>query len=259
MKSFTYGTLSINLIFLLCGFFHGSPAYSTSIITVRTADTIFMGADSFTGDEGGSQIGTVCKIRQAGNVFFAVAGISTAENRKINFNIYNIAADIFSRDIPLRDKFSIYDAIDKWNLIQIVDGINTEKTSSEHSFYHNDHIAATTFIVMAGEKYPIAYTMEHIVINSPQEPAIIKSVIKPYDEPLETHVGFLYSSSEDRQICSHLTLGYNIRDLDKFIAKCIELITKERPRVKLPVDILRITNKGAEWIQHKKPECKEIQ
>lgn len=253
MKPFAYSTI---LASFYCLFIHILVANSTSIITVRTPDEIVIGADSNLGDEAGHQIGTICKIRQAGDAFFAIAGVPLVRGEGIDFDIDKITSDIFSRKMPIEERLATYDAIVKWNLIQIVDRVRHNKTLFDLVYHHEDNVALSLTVAMIEKDFPVAYHIEYIIMNSAKEPARIKSVTKKFTDSLISEIDIIYSA-QDQRICNPIIGTSNIKNLDKTISKCIELIAKERPTVKLPIDILRITKDRAEWVQHK-PECPEI-
>ena len=254
MNFFTYSTF---LAFFFYFFVYVSIANSTSVITVRTPDEIIIGADSFLGNEDGNQIGTICKIRQAGETFFAVSGVPLVRGAGIDFDTYKIATAIFSRKLPIEERLAIYDAIVKWNLIKVIDRVRQDKALFDLVYNHKDNVALSLTVAMTGGVFPTAYRIEHTVMSSANEPARISSVTKNYTDRLNSEIEIIYSIEMDKIICSPIIRTNNTRNLDKDIHNCIELIAKERPRVQLPADILRITQTGAEWIQHK-PECQEI-
>ncbi|MFZ3136144.1 MAG: hypothetical protein WA126_01995 [Thermodesulfovibrionales bacterium] len=231
-----------------------SPVESTSIISIRTAKDIFIGADSFVGDISEYQVGTDCKIRQAGNVFFAISGKPIVKVEGGNLDIFKIAKDIFSRNIPIQERITTYDLIVKWNLIKIIDAIR-HKSDIFNLFKRGDSIAVSITIVMKGDMFPVAYHIDHNVISSSEEPAMIKSVIINSTERLNSTMDTIISDN-DKKVCYPM-MKDGTDDPTKIIRECIELISKTNPRVKLPIDILRITQTGAEWIQ-RKPECPEI-
>ena len=244
------------LAFLGCFFIPVHFVNATSVIAVRTPDEIVIGADSFLGNESGHQVATICKIRQARDTFFAVSGVPIVQGEGIDFNIYKIASAIFSRKLPIEERIETYDAIVKWNLIKIVDRVRTDEALFDLVYHSQGNVAISLTVVLAGTEFPIVYNIDHIVMSSVYEPAIIKSVIKKFTERLISEADIIYTP-QDQLICQHVMKTSNIKDINKSISKCIELIARERPTVKLPVDIIRITNTGAEWIQHK-PECPEV-
>jgi len=237
-------------------------ALATSVIAVRTPYELIIGADSYHSQTdirypSKTDIGQICKIIQAGDTFVIPAGVSGIRGQGINFDVFQVATDIFSRKLPIQERIDIYDAIAKWNLIQYIDLIRNNKTLFAR-YSKKNNLALSLIVAMKGDDFPIVYRIEHLVINSAKEPAMIKESISKFTYGL-TQAEAIWSV-EDEPVCKPIIISTAHNENPRFdvaITKCIELISKERQTVKLPVDIIRITNRSAEWIQHK-PECQDI-
>ena len=87
-------------------------AFGTSIVVVRTSSEIVVAADSmlvWLTDDGRRWTVPICKIRQAGSVFFAIGGASG--NDSSGYDPFRIAVDACSLGTNMMDKISRFETL----------------------------------------------------------------------------------------------------------------------------------------------------
>ncbi len=255
------------LVFLSLGY---STAFATSIVAVRDDDEIVIGADSRTTmvpGSGGGVAGSItkCKIVQAGNLFFATAGsagIGPAESPGdvySEFDLRKIIAGALRGNSRIGDKVKDLETALVESLARIAENARQEDTA----FFLKRFVMhpAQTIIVGGldnGELVLMARTFRLVISPSGalsfeigrfdcpgdcQEPltTIFEGRTEAIREYLEQHKLFLYYA--DPVTAVRDLVGMEI-SADPF-------------SVGPPIDILRLTKRGAEWIQ-RKPLCPDI-
>ncbi len=92
----------IVLFFLL----YYSSLQATTIVLIRNQDGVYIGADSRIGDENGTDLGIECKVMKIGDYFFTHAGLGI--DAQYDFNIKDIARDVFASNLPLEEKIETF-------------------------------------------------------------------------------------------------------------------------------------------------------
>ncbi len=257
------------LVSILVFFSLGSSlAFATSIVAVRSNDEIVIGADSKTTlTSAGSGAGNIakCKIVQAGNLFFAsagYAGIGPAEFPVAvdpEFDLKEIIAKGLRGNGMIGDKVDRLEKVVVANLARIAEEARQDNAAFFAARFLN-HPAYTIMVggIEQGELILIVRTFKLIMSPSGSLSFEIGRFECPgdCDRPIITimegrteairkylrqHVLFLYYADPITAVRD--LVGLEIEDDPSFVGP--------------PIDILRLTKKGAEWVQ-RKPFCPDI-
>jgi hypothetical protein len=256
------------VVFLALG---SSVAVATSIVAVRNNDEVVIGADSKTTltREGGAtgDAGSIskCKIIQAGNLFFASAGYAGIGPTEFpgdidpGFNLEKIVTEGLRGNGGIAEKMSSLEKAIVANLSRIA---NEAKRNNPAFFVTRflEHPPYTIMVTGLDHGELVLMVRKFRLITSPsgsvsfdigrfdcpgncEEPSVTvlegrSGAIRKY---LQQHVLFLYYADP-------ITAVRNLVGLE---------IEEDPSSVGPPIDILRLTRKGAEWIQ-KKPLCPDI-
>jgi hypothetical protein len=237
-----------------------APAPATTIVVARSATEIVIGADSKVTDTFGNDLNRrECKIRQVGNLFIALEGLEI--DRQTGFNVREIStAALQSRPAA--------SASEKISLLMgyLVSGLLVELPylkSHEPEAYFKKIEGGQLFlrIIVAGFENgrPLVFVRSFRALQ--YNPGQIGVAVIP-DDCMENCHGtvvtrFLGESDaieglpEETPEFWKAGLGAGVRTL-------IETeIAARSEYVGPPIDIVRINQNGAQWIQ-KKPECNDV-
>ena len=235
-----------------------SAAKATTIVAVKTDTEIVIGADSKVTDTfGNASIKQVCKIVQAGNVFFAYAGF--ARDSKTGFSIPQIASAALNQKpgLSIGEKTKILTRL-------VTEKLNAEIPLLKKNDFvtYREKIEGKIFlrILVAGfEKDKPVLLLRQFRLGQTDEKKV--SVIVSEDDCdakcKGTTTRFLGETAAIDGLPEETPDFWN-DGLAAGVRKLIETqIAAREEYVGAPIDILRITAKGAAWIQ-KKPSCPEI-
>jgi hypothetical protein len=236
-------------------------ATATTIVAVKTASEIVIGADSKVTDTfGGAAANQACKIVQAGNLFFAYEGM--ARDRRTGFDITKIAAQslAFKPNANLSEKVSILTGF-------VTDSLFAELLSlKQHDpeTYREKVEGGQTFlrILVAGFEggQPLLFVRGFRAV--PLSRSTIAVSVVPDDCPADCREEFsvrLLGETAAIEGLPEETPDFWKGGIAEGVRRLIETeIAARGEYVGPPVDILRITSRGAEWIQ-KKPNCPGIE
>ena len=250
----------VSILFLfLCFMFivFVSPAMSTTIIAFRTSNEIILAADSLGKWVETGQNSSVCKITQIENIFITFAGRISAEG----INMIDIARAVFSGPGTIDDKIVRFNAKTMNNLGLIVNEDRKNKNLFDKLYNTKDQVIVTVLIAVVNDSYPTYFALCYILASSIDQPVLIKVMDLKSISPLKQ--GYYESLVAGGDSFIKDLPDYN-KPLPKpfnIIENVQEWIAKEAKfapdKVALPVDILRLSPRHAEWVQHKK-ECQEI-
>ncbi len=246
-------------------FFSISISAATTVVAIRTEKSVFIGADSKIGDSSKR-----CKISQAGDVFFAFAGypiimwdilnVPHSPIKKEAFNIYKIIAEIELMNAPIAKKVETFESITRDTLTKILEITRqNDPVAFCRRFVEGDKPTLSVIIAGVDHAVPVLYGREFRITTKCEEPVVL--AVTPMNDinlltPGKVQV-ILYGAHE--VILEKRPSSLNIDRIEEVINKWITWEIIAHPdAVGPPIDILRITDRKAEWIQHK-PECKEIQ
>jgi hypothetical protein len=255
------------LVFLSFG---SSTVFATSIVAVRDSDQIVIGADSKTTllpGSGAGEAGSIakCKIVQAGDLFFASAG--SAGIGPVDF-----PGDIYPRfdlrEIIARGLQGSGGIIDKVKNLETVLAANltliAEKARQEDAVFFLRRF--------------VGHTVDTVIIGGIQdgEPVLLVRTFRLIVSPgggLSFNIGRFSCPGDCRQAVTTIFEGRsnairNYLERHKLFLYFADPVTAVRDLVGLeisedpafvgpPIDILRLTKKGAKWVQ-RKPLCPDI-
>jgi hypothetical protein len=235
-----------------------SPAMSTTVIAFRTSNEIILAADSLGVWVDTGQNSSVCKITQINNIFITFAGRISARG----INMIDIARDAFSSPGTINDKMVRFNAKAMNNLALIVNEDRKNKDLFDRLYNTKDRDILCVIIAVVNDSYPTYFALCYIVASSIDQPALIKEMDLKSISPLKRgYYESIVGGERDAFIKDLPDYNKPLPKSFNIIQNIREWITKEArfvpDKVALPVDILRLSPRHAEWVQHKK-ECQEI-
>jgi hypothetical protein len=249
-----------------------SDSFATSIVAVRNNDEIVIGADSMTTltgayDDVREPKGVVtCKIVQAGGLFFASAGsagigpVAPRGSVDPEFNVKELIARGLRGDGKISEKVRTLEKVLVLNLAQIAEKVrqNNPAFFLQRFVGHPAHT-----IIIAGVEDEELVLMARTFTLIVQPSGSLSFEVGRFRCPGDCHASFIslfegqtgaimkYLRGNDNFLY-HTEPAVAVRDL-------VEMeISDEPSTVGPPVDILRLTRRGAQWIQ-RKSLCPDIQ
>jgi hypothetical protein len=249
-----------------------SPAFATSVVAVRNNDEIVMGADSKTTltpafDRSGTPDAvTKCKIVQTGNLFFASAGSAGIVPATLRLNgdpdldLKEVIAEVLGGEGGIGEKVDNLEKILAVSLTQIA-----EKARQESAAFFLERFVKRPLhtVIIAGldhEELVLMVRTFRLVVSMS---GALSVEIGRFACPGDCQAAFItVFEGRTEAIREYLRqnehfLSYN--DPATAVRGLVELeISKDPSFVGPPVDILRLTRQGAEWLQ-RKSLCPDIQ
>ena len=239
----------------------GGKANATSIICIRSPESIVIAADSMLTVKNGEKTGAVqseCKIRQAGDSFFTLSGLYKDPVRE--FDVIRIINDSLNINKKLSQGADAVAARVSADLLVEINRLKSESSDDYNTIKTRGGVL--TSILLAGFENGKA---EVIFLKfKPAVAATGETVIKiernscPGDCNPENVQAFYLTDM--KAIDDYLKKGGKIDWLApekaaKFLVGLV--IDAHTPGVAPPIDLLRIDGNGPLWIE-RKPECPEI-
>lgn len=236
------------------------PVHATTIVVARTASEIVIGADSKVTDTFGDAVNRrACKIFPVGNLFIALEGLEI--DRKTGFNVREISTVA----LQLRPAAS---ATEKIRILMgyLVSGLLTELPylkSHEPEAYFKKVEGGQLFlrVMVAGFENgrPLVFVRSFRALQ--YNPGQIGVAVIP-DDCLENCQGMVVTrylgESDAIDGLPEETPNFWRAGLSAGVRTLIETeIAARSEYVGPPIDIVRINQNGAQWIQ-KKPECNDL-
>ena len=252
-------------------FLLSSAASATSVVAVRNDDEIVIGADSKTtltpvSGAGKPESIAKCKIVQTGDLFFASAGsagIGQAELRGYadpEYNMKDVIAQGLRGNGNIAERVGNLERVLVANLTQIA-----EKVRQDNAAFFLERFVKNpvhTVIIVGpddGELVLMVRTFRLIISPSGSLSFQIGRFACPGDCRTSFITIFEGQTGAIRNYLQDHALFLYFADPVAAVRDLVELeISKDPSSVGPPVDILRLTKKGAEWVQ-KKPLCPDIQ
>jgi len=240
-----------------------TPAYGSSIIVVRTDNEVVIGTDSkrvraAKEDLSNAQSELVCKIVRADNIFIVSAGIAGI----LPHNHGKIPAEFDLTEIMNRAALGEGSMMDKADtLAKAVDGallrISEWAKKKMRTFFEKMFIGKQLLqVVIAGLEngLPTIIVMAFEPTISPS--GELKINVESHPCPgVACPSGFVYIFiGKHEAIDRYLPLAPDMwkNNPVEVVRELMEIeVTSERETVGRPIDILRITKDGPEWIQEK--------
>jgi len=229
------------------------PVLATTIVAIRTPDSVVLAADSRGTFAGGRETTrNVCKIGRVGDRFFAVGGLSEDPGR--GFSAVTIVSHaIQGRDGVMNAATSAAEAMKDLLKIELTRLAAEDKALLERSLGKLPSVV----VIGVDKGIPVAASFHFEIQRNNHWPAELnlRTLRCPGDCPNGLYTFFLGERSViDRYVVDHgRALGLSPEDGAQFLVK-LE-IDAGTPGVGGPVDAVRVSSSGAEWLSVK-PECR---
>jgi hypothetical protein len=229
-----------------------SQTFGTSIIVARSDSEIAVAADSLDlwGDSNIPKRG--CKILQFGNYFFAFAGVSLP----VGFDIPKIAEDAFRNAPHIKDAANSFESKIGTILPETLRRIARDYPVSFRQIATSHEIISAVFFGFE-EGTAELHLREFMLGDATTLNLRLGSADYIKGSPLAYLM--LGASTVANEFVEKNPAFLKQNNLADNVLHLVEMEIVDQPKfVGPPVDVLRVTKDGAEWIQHKK-ECPDIQ
>jgi hypothetical protein len=239
----------------------GGSAIATSIVCIRSPESIVIAADSMLTVRNGDKTGAAkseCKIRQAGGTFFTLSGLYKDPVR--GFDVIRIINDSLDDKISLPEGAEVVSARVSADLLVELNRLKSESPDDYNTIKMRG--GAVTSILLTGFEKG---TAEVVLLKfkptvAPGGETVIKA--ERNSCPGDCNPGNIqaFYLTDMKAIDDYLKKGNKIdwQNPEKAAKFQVGLvIDAHTPGVAPPVDLLRIDRDGALWIE-RKPECPEI-
>lgn len=237
-----------------------SMADATSIIAIKSGDDIYLGADSKVLIENDVAI-SQCKITKMSDIYLIFSGMASIS--VANFNAYEIANTVFAGKGTISERVNAYDKAVQGKLQAAFEKLRTSDPKYFSRWYAEDVVnrIAMQVLVAGPEKKGTVLTMLEYRIMSPQNaPVELKAIRQDITtKPGSTNPKILLLGMQDAinellQKKDYFSDFNAVRSINDWITA---EATAEPTKVSAPIDILKISPKKVEWIQHKE-QCPEV-
>lgn len=237
-----------------------TAAYATSIVAIKTGDDIFIGTDSkllIEKDVAVSQ----CKITRMNDIYLVFSGIPALPAS--SFNAYEIAEKSFAGKGSVSTRLDAFDKAVQGELQKAFEKLRTNDEKLFSRWYTDDvqnRIAMQVLVAAAEKKGTVLAMLEYRIMSKKSEPVKLKAikqniVTKPgSDQPKILFLGMQDAINALMKKKDFFSDFDEVRNINEWINA---EIAAEPKLVGGPVDIIKISPKKAEWIQHK-GQCPEI-
>lgn len=238
-----------------------ASAEATSIVAIKTGDDIFIGTDSKVLIEKDVAI-SQCKISRMNNVYLVFSGIPSFPSSK--FNAYEIAEKSFAGKGTIEERLTAFDKAVNGKLREAFEKLRTSDPKLFSRWYTEDvinRIAMQVLVAGAEKKGTVLAMIEYRIMSQKDEPVKLQSikqniVTKPgSDQPKILFLGMqdaIHALMKQKDFFSDFDEVRNIKEWIEAEARA------EPTMVGGPVDILKISPKKTEWIQHKS-QCPDLE
>jgi ATP-dependent protease HslVU (ClpYQ) peptidase subunit len=236
-------------------------AEATSIVAIKTGDDIFIGTDSKVLIEKDVAI-SQCKIGRMNNAYLVFSGIPSLP--KSNFNAYEIAAKAFAGTGTISERLAAFDRAVAKKLQEAFENLRKTDEKLFSKWYTEDVInrIAMQVLVAGAEKDGTTLAMlEYRITSQKNEPVKLQTfkenivTKKGSNQPKILLLGMqdaIHSLMKKKDFFSDFD---EVRNINEWITAEAQA---EPTMVGGPIDILKISPKKVEWIQHQR-QCPEIE
>ena len=237
-----------------------TAALATSIVAIKTGDEIFIGTDSKVLIEKDVAI-SQCKITKMGDVYLVFSGIPALP--KSSFNAYEIAEKSFAEKGTISARLDSFDKAVKGELQEAFEKLRNTNEKLFSRWYTEDvknRIAMQVLVAGAEKKGTVLAMLEYRITSQKNEPVKLKAikqdiVTKPGSgQPKILFLGMQDAINDIMKKKDFFSDFDEVRNINEWI---MAEATAEPALVSPPIDILKITPKKTEWIQHKS-QCPEV-
>jgi len=233
-----------------------SNAHATTIIVVRLASKIYIAADG-KAVRGTGEAHQVCKILQCGPTFVSFSGHPSLPN----FSALEVASNACGADKNIVDCIDAFEKIaapkikDAAELYRILD-----RAKFSEMFEGGDRIVLQAIFAGFNGETPIVYVLEFKVTNTSDQPTMIQPIRHSYLNRLSGNQADVLLFGQKAAILQSPNRTLDIATIESQLRQMIQVEIKGEPAlVGPPIDILRITSGGAEWVdQEKDSQCQAI-
>lgn len=237
-----------------------AKAHATSIVAIKTGDDIFIGTDSKMLIEKDVAVNQ-CKITRFGDVYLVFSGIPSLPAS--NFNAYEIAQKIFSGKGTINDRLTLFDRAVSAKLQEAFEKLRTTDDKLFSRWYTEDvgtRIAMQMLVAGPEKKRTVLAMLEYRIASKKNEPVKLETIKQNIvTQPGSDRPKILFLGMQDAINVLKKRKDF-LSNFDE-VSKINEWITAEAKAnpalVSGPVDIIKISPKKTEWIQHK-DICPEI-
>ena len=232
-------------------------ARATTIVVARTASEIIIGADSKVTDVFGNELSRrACKIRQVGNLFVAIEGLEV--DRQTGFSAPEIATRALTSkaSAPAAEKMSLLMGYLVSALLTELAHLKTHEPQTYFKKIEGGQLFLRLIVAGYERGKPLIFVRSFRALQ--YNPGQIGVAVIP-DDCLEDCRGEVVTKflgeSEAIDGLPEETGGFWKDGVAEGVRRLIETeIAARSEYVGPPIDIVRITKSGAQWIQRKK-EC----
>jgi hypothetical protein len=253
-------------------FLGSSSAFATSIVAVKDGDVIVIGADSKTtlmsAGSGIGEAGSIskCKIVQAGNLFFASAGYGGVSRAGVpcdvdpEYDLKEIIAGELQGNGSIAGKMGNLEKVLVANLTLIAEKARKDNAA----FFLARFVRHPVYTIIVGgldngELVLMVRTFRLVIAPSGALTFGIGRFSCPGDCRESAATIFEGRTEAIRNYLAQHKLFLYFADPVTAVRDLVGLEISQDPSfVGPPIDILRLTRRGVEWIQ-KKPLCPDIQ
>lgn len=223
----------------------------TAIAAIRTPTQIVVAADSKEVSFSGTSLSDeICKIRQAGPVFYAVHGLS--RDIRTGFNVFNMIEAGNKPGSTIKDLADTFERSAREPLQQIAERVrNYDRDQFRSNFIDSDPLGVLFFGIENGE-VTVSYR-RFVISTAPSLPVAL--TVQRYDCPgpsctrattIDIFVG------TEAAAFKRDNPDYLKKDLIEAVRSYIQFsIDRHGDAYGPPIDIIRLTRDGAEWVQRK--------
>jgi hypothetical protein len=253
--------MRLTLLAIFFGFlFPAASVQATTIVVARTANEIVIGADSKVTDLYGNDVNRrACKIRQVGSLFIAFEGLEV--DRKTGFNVPEISTTAlnFRPSGSMTEKVSILTGFLVSELLVELSHLKTHEPDTYFKKISGGQLFLRLIIAGFEKGKPLVFVRSFRALQF--NPGQIGVSVIP-DDCLDNCEGAVVTrflgESEAIEDLPEETPGFWKGGLGAGVRTLIETeIAARSEYVGPPIDIVRISKSGVQWIE-RKPECQEI-
>ena len=223
-----------------------SLTFATSIVASRTLDEVVIGADSLGTFDNGKSIVTrnVCKIHEHAGLVFAIAGLEV--NPPTGFNAPALIAAEAEKGYPISETIRAIESVIKPQLMRELEWQQKERPEMyRRRLIDNKELPLSFVLAGLEDGSPVLYARAFKIDGT------ILRVDSPNGE-FTLWIG--KSAAIERFRAQRKRRVYH--SPVEFVRVLVQLeIDDAEPTVAGPIDLVRITRGGTEWVQ-KKSECK---
>jgi hypothetical protein len=229
----------------------GVPANGTSIVILRNANKVYVGADSRRSyrEPGRSYAGTVCKIVPAGRLLFVASGLTYADNRQVS----DIGAEVGSKSATasqaieeFRNRMSSF----------LPEALSARDQVESAAGSRDGLVLEAAFIGFENDVAKVS--MEWFRVEGSRSNLTVTTDRHSYTSRNPGRYDFLFLGKRhaiDQYLSHRSPVIRSTSEAVQFIRLLIGLEVAESPETTAPpIDILQLTSYGPEWLQQK-PGC----